>query len=501
MRKRRVLFFPMTLRLRLTFWYSVLLVLIILVLGGAIYFVLDRTLREQVDDNLVQTMDDVEHNLTVWEDENEDVHIQPVDFQPETFRAPNIYVQVWHAHHHDQPVSLSSNLGDHHAALDSKALHSANERASMVTINDKTVRVMTRPIHHGDQVVGHIQVAASLEPVEQATGRLLSIMLVGAGVAFVISLLFGNWLARQALVPISKVTRAAENISVGGDLSRRIPYNGPEDERGHLISTFNHMLDRLEKLFNSQKRFVSDVSHELRTPLTSIIGNVELAQRFGFDPTFMHVIESESQRMARIINDLLMLAQSDVGQLPLMKGVVHLDEMVRQIHLDVPSMSDRKVEIRLGPVEPLWVEADRERLRQLFYVLIDNAMTYTPEGGSLTISLRQVGNFAELKFADTGIGIPPEDLPHIFERFYRVDKARSREAGGTGLGLSIANWIVEAHGGTIQVKSKMGKGSIFAVYLPLLHVGNSQTLSDKKTARRRYSPGDDSRKTSSTKNK
>lgn len=463
----------MPIRLRLTLWYSSLLLIIILVLEGAIHTILDRTLRSQVDDTIDETILDIQANIEVYVDtHNEDEAGNIVWRLPDqTLGRPDIYIQLWSQldgpyQSPDLPAGLSYNMGTHHAPLDAEALKHDHEIRRNVEIDGTEFRVATIPILHNGKVIGHVQVAASLHSTQQATARLLQIMIIGGLVAVVISVVLGNWLAGRVLSPISKISKAAEQTVAADDLSYRIPPSQQQDELGHLITTFNKMLERLEKLFNSQRQFVSDVSHELRTPLTSIQGNVELIQRFGYSPDLVDTIATESQRMIRIVNDLLMLAQADVGQLPLHKDKIALDGLIKRIYQQGIELAKARIEVELGPVDAIQARVDHVRITQLLMILMSNAVAYTTQG-KVTLSLYQDGNEAEIIVADTGIGIPKEHLAHIFDRFYRVDKARSRDAGGTGLGLSIAKWIVEAHGGTMTVDSEVNVGTKIRVRLPL----------------------------------
>jgi len=226
------------------------------------------------------------------------------------------------------------------------------------------------------------------------------------------------------------------------------------------------MLDRLESLFRAQQRFIADISHELRSPLTTIRGNVDLLRRMNcVDKPSLDAIQSETERMTRMVSDLLLLAQADAG-LPIRRERVELDTLILEVYRQVrPAVGD--IELVIGEEDQATILGDPDRIKQLMLNLVDNAIKYTPKGGRVTLGLRRAQGQAVLTVSDTGIGIPPEDLPHIFERFYRVDKARSRAAGGVGLGLSIVKWIVQAHGGRIDVHSEPGQGTTFTVWLPL----------------------------------
>jgi signal transduction histidine kinase len=260
-------------------------------------------------------------------------------------------------------------------------------------------------------------------------------------------------------------------------LSRRLPDTGRRDEIGNLTMVLNRNLERLEQLFHVRQRFLADVSHELRTPLTTIRGNVDLIRRIGeADPEILDVVQEELERMTRLVGDLMLLARADTGGLPIQQKMVELDTLFLDVYRQVRSL-DQTVHISLEELDQVGVLGDPDRLKQLILNLVDNAIKYTPPGGRVMMSLSKENGRSELVVQDTGIGIPTEDLPYIYDRFYRVDKARTRAQGGSGLGLSIAKWIVDAHQGQIEVESVVGEGTTFRVYLPVLkHVSNGQPM-------------------------
>jgi signal transduction histidine kinase len=230
------------------------------------------------------------------------------------------------------------------------------------------------------------------------------------------------------------------------------------------------MLGRIEELFRAQQRFVADVSHELRSPLTAIRGNLDLLRRGAIEnrderDTALAAIESESARMQRLVQDLLLLAQADAG-ITIQKNLVELDTLLLDVYRQARLTAGGN-KVSLGSEDQAQVLGDADRLKQLFINLVDNAIKYTPNGGEVKLSLERDAQWVRVAIADAGVGIPAQDLPKIFDRFYRVDKARARDKGGTGLGLAICKWIAEAHGGRIEVQSQVGKGSTFTVWLPV----------------------------------
>jgi signal transduction histidine kinase len=340
-----------------------------------------------------------------------------------------------------------------------------------IRTEDQHLRVIVVPLEQNDHRVGILQVAVRLDVVDTARTGLTNIL----AVILIVAILFsGNaaWLTLgQTLKPLQVITETAEQINRADDLSRRIPYDGPEDEIGGLVESFNQTLERLEALFTSQQRLLAYVSHELRTPLTVIKGNVDLMRRMkSLDEESLTSIDQEAGRLTRLVGGLLLLAQAESGKLALIEKPVELDLLLTEIFQEMMVLAGSKVRIRLNEIDQARVNGDRDRLKQVLINLVANAIQYTPPGGEVFLSLEKFGEQARIICRDTGPGIPSDDLPHIFERFYRAEKSRTRgKTTGFGLGLSIANWIVERHGGRIEVNSKEGQGTTFAIWLPLMN--------------------------------
>lgn len=480
----------MTFRLRLTLWYSALAMSIIIVFSIAVFGVLERVMRNQIDDNINSVLDDVQDNLTFYvtrDAEDEPLYYTPFYPDLRDVSTPGTFVQLWRADEPDFPVNLSGNFTLNNEPFDADALQKTQEVRSNVEIQGTGLRVITRPLQTEDGfIVGHLQAAMSLQTMNNAMDLLLKIMVLGWGIGLLASVLLGDWIAKRTLRPIAFITHTAEQIVVADDLSNRIEYDGPQDELGYLITTFNGMIRRLEKLFNSQRRFVADVSHELRTPITAIQSHLDLIERYGLkeDDPSLKTVRSETQRMSRLVGDLLMLAQADLGHLPIIEGDVQLDALVLEVFEQAHVLSQGHVKIHLGKLDEAVVKGDTDRLKQLLLNLVTNGIKYSPEDGTLTISLDTDENFAHVHVVDTGDGIPTEDLPNIFDRFYRVDKARARAEGGVGLGLSIAKWIAEAHHGDISVESIEGEGTTFTLHLPLKDAKQEPDFHLKETRQR-----------------
>jgi signal transduction histidine kinase len=351
---------------------------------------------------------------------------------------------------------------------------------------DVHLRVYSIPLVVGDvdRPIGILQIATSMSVVDATLSALVRVLLVGVIVSMSVAGLAGWMSTRQALAPLGDVTRVALQITRADDLSRRIPYSGPEDDEvGQLIKAFNQTLSRLEGLFNTQRRFLADVGHELRTPLTVIKGNVYLMRRMDcLDAESMESIENEVDRLTRMVGDLLLLAQAESGKLPLNMTLLELDTIVLEVMHQMKVLSRDRQQLKLGEIDQVLVCGDQDRIKQVLVNLIGNAIKYTPVGGTIVIGLGKDEKRARLTVTDDGPGIPLDDQPHIFERFYRGEKSRTREKEGKGygLGLSIAYWIIRNHDGIIEVQSSPGKGTTFCVWLPLANGDCTQQESGLK---------------------
>lgn len=342
-----------------------------------------------------------------------------------------------------------------------------------------------------NQVYGWLQVGAYTGMAENTLDRLRSILFTGSLATLIIASTLGLFLARKSMKPIQKVADAANQIQKGTDLSVRIEYDGPQDEIGRLIGTFNGMLSRtegfykeLEDAYAAQRRFVSDASHELRTPLTTIRGNVDLLHKMWSESpsdrpdldeeTIRQIsaeavgdISDEAKRMTRLLSDMLSLARADTGQ-TFERDPVALQPLIDEV-IRRAQFLPRTAEWHSGDLSVLngvYVKGNRDYLQQMLFIFIENAFKYTPEGEVRLDVLLYKGQVG-IRIADTGIGMSKDEIPHIFERFYRADQSRGNTEG-TGLGLSIAKWIIDVHEGSVEVVTKLGQGSTFIVWLPVI---------------------------------
>ena len=454
----------MSLRLRLTLLYSTLVGGILLIFGTAVYILISIILLNQVDDRLASSVQDI-IKVTRVDTEGEVTMVSV----PSRDLSANIYVQLWGA---DNKIKSSSpGLGDFLEPLDPVGYQYKNPVYRENTINSVHLRILTVPLQIGTHKVAVLQVASSLTVVDSARANLINVLIISATLAVALAAL-GSWLVLgRSLAPLGIVTETAQAINRADDLSRRIPYNGPaNDEIGSLIESFNQTLERLENLFTSQQRFLADVSHELRTPLTVIKGNVDLMRRMKrLDEESLTSIDQESGRLTRLVGGLILLVQAESGKLTLNQKPVELDTLLLEVFHEMRVLAGSNIQLKLADIDQVQVNGDRDRLKQVLLNLVGNAIQYTPRGGVVFLSLATIGEQARIIVRDTGPGIPAEDLPFIFERFYRAEKSRTRtRTSGFGLGLSIVQWIVENHGGTIKVESKEGEGTTFAIWLPIL---------------------------------
>ncbi|MDZ4670020.1 MAG: HAMP domain-containing sensor histidine kinase [Phototrophicales bacterium] len=476
----------MTIRQRLTLYYAVLLTMIIIVFGAITYGVMRWTMIGTIDSTLQDTATLITTNSRLLPvpgfgaPSRIEIELASLDL----FRASGVYVQAWEMVE-EQPHFKESSINAHSlgsTALDSATLGHSQPVFSNVTINNVLLRVLTMPVIQSSsgRLVGNIQVATELETVNRASKQLLVVVGVSCVFAIFGAMILSMWFSHRAIAPIEHITQAASSIAGTNDLSTRLHWQGPADELGKLISVFNQMMGRIQHLFSVQQRFVADISHELRTPLTAIQGNIALMKRYGVDAASLDDIESECQRMTHLINDLLMLARADYGGIKITLTPIDLDTVVIEcINSAKVIAKDRKLDIRLGHFQPVRVKGDHDRLKQLVSNLLNNAIKFTPDGGSILVTLGSNHEHAVLTVKDTGIGIHKEDMDRIFDRFYQTESSRVHHDGeGFGLGLSIVKWVVEAHHGTINVSSEPSMGATFTVIFPLYR---SHTHGDEET--------------------
>lgn len=500
----------LSLRTRLTLWYGALLALTLLAFSAFLYFTLQQSLATSMDTRLGVRADGIRREVGA----SIGNLLQPEDVEPgnlestlSEFTEPGTYVQLLNSK--GAVVAAPPNLlgGELPVPPSSRGAITGGQRLYVtvpVASGEAQVRLLTEPIYaagSGD-VIGAVQVAESLTPFENTMSAVARLLLTAGAAALILAVVVGWSITRSALSPLARITETARHIASTGDYRQRLHVSQPRtpgrDELFLLAATFNDMIARLEHMLESQRRLLADTSHELRNPITIIRGNLALLRHEGSsvpEATRREAIleaEDEAARMGRLVGDLLLLARADSGESPsLQRDEVDLSQLASEVVERVRPQA-RSRDLRLSAATECIVRGDRDRLRQLLLNLLENAIRYTPPDGHIAVSVEGVpaarpvqhrralarsrsaragsegADMAVVTVRDSGIGIPASDLPHVFERFYRADKARSRAQGGTGLGLSIADYIVQAHGGTIGADSAgPDRGSTFTVRLPM----------------------------------
>jgi heavy metal sensor kinase len=455
---------------KLTFWYTGILCLTLLVLGIFAYGLLSYSLSRDID----AALHGVGRAIADQAQKSGRTPIPP-DLD-ELFRRffgfspANPYFEMltpWGRPRSAPPPSPP--LGISPQAL-KNALHGVPTFETLKDSGPYPVRVLTMPVLTAGQVINVVQVGISLRNMYSTLRRFVLIM----AALFPLGLILaggGGWLlARRALAPVDHMTRAAQRIS-GEHLSERLLETGTGDELDRLARTLNEMLSRLDESFRQVRQFSADASHELQTPLTILKGEIEVALRSGRPPEeYQQVLTSsleEIERISRLVEGLMLLARADSGVLRMDHRPVDLDELLAEVAAQMQKMAnDKGVSLHLEDLAPVNISGDRDQLHRLFINLMNNAIKYTPTGGSVSLSLGEEDCQAHISITDTGIGLSEAEQAQIFTRFYRAAKARSQNGGGAGLGLCIAQSIAGAHGGTIQVHSTPGHGSTFTVVLP-----------------------------------
>jgi heavy metal sensor kinase len=464
-----------SIRFRLTFWYTLTLAVILAASGLFSYYYFSFSLRQQVDVQLLGITRQIDrHSQEIFDKQSDTINCQPLYHLINTYNW-DAFIQL---RTDKMKVACSSDnlLGEElpFGAVARQQVRWLNQHLESIDTPDgRTQRVISHPIIEKGNLIGVAQIALCSGASEQTINQLRLIYLL-VGPFAVIWLGVGCWfLADRTISPIIEITDAAHGINAD-NLDRRLPTGGHQDELGRMVVSLNRMLERLEDQFRRVRQFSGDASHELRTPLTILRGETEVAMRWAKTPEeFRDMLGSnieEIDRMERIIENLLTLSKSEVGELPLEIKEFSLSDLIQGLYLQSKILCEPKqIAVRLDyqAEKEILIKGDELRLRQMFLNLISNGIKYTNAGGSLTMRLAVQGDMARVDIADTGIGMEDYHLSRIFDRFYRVDKARNRMDGGTGLGLSIVKWVAEAHGGQVRVTSAPGKGSTFSVLLPV----------------------------------
>ena len=459
---------PRNVRMRLTMWYTLVLAGLLALYAGVAALFLFLSLREDFDNNLLEDVETIEGLLA--KDPNGSVSPRLNHADGAEPRVGH-FIEVW---------SPDGSLLYRSSSLENLALGgpphqdegSKDDSPSTARLaNGMRVRVASSVYHIEDFRV-LLRVAYDEGTLWRELGEFGEVLLLGFPIAVLLAGFGGYGLARKALAPIDAMATQSQKISAER-LGDRLPIQNPEDELGKLGLTFNDLLARLQAAFDQLRRFTADASHELRTPLTAIRSVGEVALQDQKTPAeYRDVIGSmleEVDRLTRLVESLLALSRADAGQIQLQRTHISLLALAREAGSMVEVLAEEKAqELQINGDGAIAVDADRLILRQALVNLLDNAIKYSPANSQISVRVgRTADNQATVDITDHGPGIPREHQAHVFDRFYRVDKARTREWGGAGLGLSISRWVVEAHGGDLTLKSEEGQGATFRISLQL----------------------------------
>ena len=521
---------PRSLRMRLLLWYGTLLAVALGLFAVLILVLTTNAIEQNVDSDVMaearvaslSLRPELSAQSPYWPAR---LSLDAID----TYRDPGVVVEILDAHDHIHYRSGNDINTTIPISTDAfKNTFNGQTSWYTATVSGERVRIEVLPIRasteatyastnvqtnsqskvsvstaSNEPIVGALLVAKSLDDVDDTFSMLRTLLLI-SGLTILIGVLLGGWIiTTRVLHPLTEIVTTARTIATTtargtriGVLNQRVRRPRGHDEMVQVVDTFNEMLDSLERATQTQRRFIADASHELRAPLTTIQGNLAFLQRHQDElpseerRTMFTDVYEETVRLSHLVEDLLLLARADASselplvmpeqvespaekstcQLPLELDRVAL-ELVRKLRRRL-SAEGSMLKLEIDHIEPVRVRGDEEHVRRVILILLDNAIKYTPtcdadSSTSVTISLKRMDGMAMLSIHDTGIGIDPADLPHIFERFYRANRARPRQ--GTGLGLSIAQTLVEQLGGCITAESIPGQGSTFRVSLPLLH--------------------------------
>ena len=462
-------------RARLTLWYVSALALILVVFGIAVYVMLSRALHRRVDEALRSTLEISITSLT--HDEQEGQSAQSA--------AQSTAAELSHP---QQAMMIFDNMGqllaehpyeeDLHIRLpdlgaipsDEVYLYTVAEEGHTNEHHRLAVRRVRIPPANTPYI---ILASQPLKAVEDELKSLREILYLATPAVLLVAGLGGWFLARQGLAPVAAMAKSARQIG-SGSLDRQLPVANPRDELGQLATTFNELLGRIDSAFDEQRRFMADASHELRTPLSvmSAAAGVTLKKLHRDEDEYREAIQmmaEQTKRLSRIVKDMFILARADAGSYPLQNRALYLNDLLEEIARAGEMLaSDKGVSLVLTNLDEAAFHGDEDLLRQMVLNLVDNAVKFTPPGGTVKLTLARQVNEYQLSISDTGPGISADARDHVFERFYSADKSRSRTHGGGGLGLAISKWIAHAHNGDLELASSGKDGTTFIARLPAL---------------------------------
>ena len=463
----------MTLKAILALLQAAILAAGLALLGALVVESFERSLRADADDLLAARADVVEAAVRTRAqglargDTLGDLELDPSVFN--AYSSPGLLFEVWDADGRLVAAAPGLPRGGLPWSTDARSAVSRGQihLDSAPSEGGHWVRVLTRPVLEAGRLIAVVRVGESLQPIDHALADLLRPLIAG-GILILVACIVATWVVvSRALEPLESISVTAERIALTGDVSLAVEPQGTAEVR-RLAVAFNRMVERLRSLLESQRRLLADTSHELRNPLTVVRTDLDLLGR-DLDPDTRQEVAAEAaeeaERMSRLVADLLYLTREEHAE----RGPsepVRLDRLAVDVVERLQQVASEH-DVRVAAAESVSVLGVRDRLHQLVTNLVENGIRYTPPGGHVTVAVRMAdGATARLDVADDGIGIPPEHLPRVFDRFYRVDPARARTTGGTGLGLAIVKHVAESHGGSVTATSEPGVGSTFSVLLP-----------------------------------
>lgn len=460
-----------TLRARFALWTALLLFVILVIFGVLVYVNMARGLMATIDDTLTLNASQAVLGLNAENGQLSSLQGFVQNLEGVDVSETGFTIRVL-----DAQGAVLQEVGAYHSLpVPSSTIKLAQQgKANFITISlpstDKKFRVYSAPITENSQPIGVIQVAHSLDEVSETLEKLLTILMFSIPVLAIATAIGGYFLAKRALLPVDKITRTAYQIASTKDLSARLNMPNNDDEVSRLATTFDTMLTQLEEAFRRERQFTSDASHELRTPLAAmqtILSSTMTRRRTVNEyEQALTDLSAESHRMKLLIEELLHLARRDSGNNPLNYEPIDLSQLLEDVMDSLFPLAEEKGLIFEQKIQSnIIIKGDRDTIVRMFVNIVGNAIKYTMVGSIAVQALTQ-NDICTVTVADTGIGIPAEHVPHIFDRFYRVEHARSTE--GTGLGLSIALEIARAHGGDILIDSMVGEGTTVTVHLPVL---------------------------------
>jgi heavy metal sensor kinase len=456
-------------RLRLAAWYFAVLAIVLSAFGVSAYLAMRHSIRQTVDEELQIRAEGV-HQLIDRNVQRGAKGDLPEGLREHTeLRAGGALLQV--ADGEGNWLYRSKVMSDYGVPRFSPASPKITEYVG----NDVPLRIWNQAVNVGGENY-YIQSAFEMDDFYDALYHFELLLYIAIPSLLICAALGGYWISTRALAPVDQITKMARTISAQ-NLSSRLIVPNTGDELQRLSETLNGMLDRLEASFKKITQFTADASHELRTPVAVMRTRAELSLRKARSADeYRDVISevlAELEKTSGLIEQLMFLARADSGSETLNFTNTNVTEVLREACHQGSALAEAKqigFHEQIAP-DSMWIRGDASSLRRLFLILIDNAVKYTPANGQVEVSLQRNNGYAIAQVKDTGIGIAESDLPNVFERFYRADKARTRELGGVGLGLSIGRWITEVHSGTIEVQSAPGRGSVFQIRLPIAHSG------------------------------